>query len=157
MTTEMANPALAEVAFLVGDWGMALSGASFLPDKDQVVHRRVEIRPTEEGSLLAMRQGVQPPNPPAATWIIGRDESLDGYTILYTDSRGVSRVYQMTLSNRQWRIWRENPEFSQRFEATISADHDQIVGRWEKRTPSGEWEHDFNVSYTRNSPGQDPR
>ncbi len=154
MTADMTNPSLADVAFLVGDWDMALSGASFLPDKGQVVHGRVEVRAIEQGTLLAMRQGIELPNPPAAAWVIGRDESRDGYTILYADGRGVSRVYEMTLSNGQWRIWRETPEFSQRFEAAISADQNEITGRWEKRTTDSEWEHDFNVAYARDSPGQ---
>jgi hypothetical protein len=153
MPKQMTNLALTEVAFLVGDWDMALSGASFLPDTDDVVHGHVEFRPIEEGTLLTMRQGVEPPHPPAATWVIGRDESRDEFTVLYTDSRGVSRVYEMTLSNRTWRIWREDPEFSQRFEASISADHNEIVGRWEKCASKGEWEHDFNIAYTRESPG----
>jgi len=154
MATEMTNPALAEVSFLVGDWEMTLSRASFLPSKDDVVHGHVEFRPIEEGTLLAMRQGVEPPKPPAATWVIGRDESRDVYTVLYSDSRGVSRVYEITLSNREWRIWRENLEFSQRFEATVSADHNEIMGRWEKCASDGAWEHDFNIAYTRESPNR---
>ena len=57
-----------------------------------------------------------------ATWVIGRDDESDEYTVLYYDSRGVSRVYHMTLVNRQWRIWRNHPEFSQRYEGLISDD-----------------------------------
>jgi hypothetical protein len=36
-----------------------------------------------------------------------------------------------------------------RFEAVVSADHDLISGRWEKRTGRGVWEHDFAVTYRR--------
>jgi hypothetical protein len=155
MTTETTNPALADVAFLVGDWHMTLSGASFLPTKDDVVHGQVEVRPIEAGTLLAMRQGVAPPNPPAATWVIGRDDSRDRYVVLYADGRGVSRVYEMTLAELTWRMWRDDPVFCQRFEATISADHNEISGRWEQCESGGEWEHDFNVAYTREPPGSD--
>lgn len=85
----------------------------------------------------------------AATWMIGRDDSGSHYTVLYSDERGVSRVYAMTLDHATWRIWRENEEFSQRFEAVVSADHDLISGHWEKRTGGGAWEHDFAVTYRR--------
>jgi hypothetical protein len=146
---DIANPALADLAFLIGDWDMALSGASFLADKDQVLHGRAEFRSIEAGTLVVLRQGVEPPNPPQASWVIGRDDSRDHYAVLYADPRGVSRVYEMMLSDSQWRIWRDNPHFAQRFEATISTDRNEIVGRWEKRSSKAVWEHDFNLTYTR--------
>jgi hypothetical protein len=153
MEANIANPALADLAFLVGDWDMALSGASFLADREQILHGRAEFQPIEAGALLAMRQGVEPPNPPQASWVIGRDESQDHYTVLYTDPRGVSRVYEMMLSDRHWRIWRDDPDFSQRFEATISTDRNEMVGRWEKRSSKAGWEHDFDLTYTRRLQG----
>ena len=148
MVDEVTNPSLADLEFLLGEWDMALSGASFLPDPGAVVHGRVEIRAIEHGRLLAMRQIVEPSGPPAADWVIGRDESRAGYAVLYADGRGVSRVYDMALSGGRWRIWRNDPQFSQRFEATISADRASMVGEWEKRT-TDVWEHDFNVIYRR--------
>lgn len=149
MSDELRNPSLSELAFLIGDWDMALSRAAFLPDQDAEVHGRVEVRAIEEGGLLAMRQVVERSGPPAATWVIGRDEALAGYTALYTDNRGVSRVYEMTVAGAEWRMWRNNPEFSQRFDATVSSERDEIVGEWQKRSSAGDWEHDFDVRYTR--------
>jgi hypothetical protein len=55
----------------------------------------------------------------------------------------------MTLASRTWRIWRDDPAFTQRFEATTDDDRNVIVGRWERRSSSGPWEHDFNVTYAR--------
>lgn len=46
-------------------------------------------------------------------------------------------------------MWRDDPEFCQRFEARISADRRSLHGRWEKRTPGSEWEHDFDITDTR--------
>jgi hypothetical protein len=134
VTRGLTNPALAELEFLVGDWDMALSDAAFLPDPGQVVHGRIEVRPIEAGTLLAMRQGVEPSGPPAASWVMGRDDSQGLYTVLYADGRGVSRIYEMSLSDRRWRIWRDTSEFSQRFEATASEDNGEIVGRANTRT-----------------------
>ena len=149
MATELTNPALADLGFLVGDWDMALSGASFLPSPDTVVHGRVEIRPIEEGRLVAMRQMVEPSGPPAATWVVGRDEAGAGYSVLYADGRGVSRHYEMALSLPRWRLWRDDPSFSQRFEASVEADGNAIAGTWHRRLGDGDWEHDFDVAYTR--------
>jgi hypothetical protein len=149
MSGELTNPSLSDLGFLIGDWDMALSGASFLPDPEHVIHGRFEVRPIEAGTLLAMRQRAESSGPPAASWVWGRDESQAGYTVLYTDGRGVSRVYQASLSDRRWEIWRHTPEFSQRFEATVSVDYDEIAGSWEKRSSNGAWEHDFDVAYSR--------
>ena len=149
MTAELTNPSLAELGFLIGEWDMALSSASFLPDPGQVVHGRVEISPIEDGRVLVMRQAVEPSGPPGASWLIGRDDSKAEYTVLYADGRGVSRIYEMALTNDSWRLWRTDPNFSQRFEATVSSDGTSIEGRWEKRQSGGIWEHDFNVTYSR--------
>ena len=149
MAHELTNPALADLEFLVGDWDMALSGAAFLPTPDTVVHGRVEIRPIENGGLLAMRQVIEPSGPPAATWVIGRDEARSDYTVLYADERGVSRRYEMAFVGETWRIWRNDPHFSQRFDAAIGAERHRIVGRWQKRSAGGGWEPDFDLTYTR--------
>ena len=153
MTAELANPALVDLEFLVGAWEMTLSGSSFLPDPDQILTGQVEVKLIEAGRLLAMANLGDSPGPPLASWVIGRDDSGSSYTMLYTDDRGVSRVYEMTLRGDLWKIWRNSPEFSQRFEATVSPDRQDIKGRWEKRPSNNEWEHDFCVAYRRRPAG----
>jgi hypothetical protein len=88
-------------------------------------------------------------NGDAATWTIGRDDASRAYTAFYSDARGVSRIYEMTLADGVWRIWRDNRDFSQRFEATVSGDGDTISGHWEKRSTGADWEHDFDLTYRR--------
>ena len=149
MNDPRKTPSLGELAFLIGDWDTALSGGSFLPDPDQVVHGRLEIRAVENGAFLAIRQFVDVSGPPAAVWLVGRDDSHPDYTVLYADTRGVSRVYVMRLREPHWQIWRDHDEFAQRFEALIGPDRQEIVGRWEKRVNTGTWEPDFNVTYSR--------
>jgi hypothetical protein len=149
MNLALTTPCLTDLRFLIGEWDMAISGTSFLPDPDQVVHGRVEFLATEGGRFLVMRQGVEPSGPPAASWVIGRDDSEGEYTVLYADGRGVSRIYEMALTRDHWQLGRNNPEFSQRFTADIRPDGNSIDGRWEKRESSGVWEHDFDVTYSR--------
>jgi hypothetical protein len=146
-----ANPALAQLQFLIGAWDMELSDASFLPDPGARVGGSVAFEWIEQGAALVMRMGdAATPN---ATWIIGRDDAGPGYHVLYADDRGVSRVYGMSLSDGTWRMWRDNPEFSQRFSAQISAGQGEISGSWQKSFDGGTtWEHDFKVRYSRRLP-----
>ena len=101
--------------------------------------------------LVEQLGGNEPPRHPAptATWIIGRDDSSETYTALYYDSRGVSRVYQMSFSEDVWTLWREAPGFWQRFSGTLSDDGSSIRGAWEKSPEGSSWEHDFDMVYTR--------
>jgi hypothetical protein len=148
MTT---NPALADVQFLAGVWDMELSEASFLSGPDARVHGSVSFEWIEQGAALVMRMGNAAT--PTATWIIGRDDSEPGYHVLYSDDRGVSRVYRMSFGDGRWRMWRDTPEFSQRFDAEVSPDRGEISGSWQKSVDGGTtWEHDFTVRYRRADP-----
>ncbi len=147
------NPALADLLPLVGRWRMELYNASFLPEPDARVSGSVEIEWIEQGAALRMRQG-DPADPRAAVWLIGRDEHEDEYSVLYSDGRGVSRIYRMSFSDAEWRMWRDTPEFSQRFSAQLDPDGGAVRGRWKKSTDQGaSWEHDFNVDYLRAQTG----
>lgn len=145
------NPALKNVAFLVGDWSIELSNATFLSDSDQKPILSVTYEWKADGAVIAAQQRNNEAKPPQlATWIIGRDESDDTYTVLYADRRGVSRVYQMSFQDDIWKMWRINTEFSQRFEGEVSDDRSTIKAYWEKSLDGGKtWEHDFNMTYKR--------
>lgn len=142
MPASSVAPALEPLRFLEGVWEMELSEAAFLPE-GHVVRGSATFDFLDDGRLLAFRQGD------AATWIIGRDDSSDLFTVLYSDGRGVSRVYAMALEAETWKIWRDDDDFSQRFTSTVSAGRDLIIGRWEKRAAGEGWEHDFAVKYRR--------
>ena len=145
------NPALADLAFLAGTWDMDLSQASFLSDPDATLHSPVTFEWIEQGAALVMRMGNAAT--PVATWVFGRDEADRDYLVLYADDRGVSRVYRMTFSDGTWRMWRDTPEFSQRFDAEVSPGRAEISGRWQKSFDAGTtWEHDFKVRYTCDPP-----
>ena len=56
----------------------------------------------------------------------------------------------MSFKDGHWQMWRDTPEFSQRFEAQLDRDAGAIRGRWEKSTDQDTtWQHDFNVDYIR--------
>ncbi len=143
------NPALKDLAELVGDWAMELSNASFLPHPSDTVKGSVSFEWAKDGAFLLMHMGDKPPSPPAAIWLISRDESAQNYTVLYYDARSVSRVYEMSFSDNVWKMWREAPGFSQRFTGTFSTDKHTITARWEKSSDGVSWEHDFDLTYTK--------
>lgn len=58
-------------------------------------------------------------------------------------SRKVSRVYEMSLSEGVWKMWRESPGFWQRYEGRVSADGNTITGYREKSSDGEAWEHDL--------------
>jgi hypothetical protein len=143
------NPALKSLEGLVGDWQVELSNASFLPNPSDTATGHVSFECMQDGAFLVMRMGDKPSGPPDAMWIIGRDDSTPNYTVLYYDSRGVSRVYAMSFSDGAWKMWREAPGFCQRFEGKLSSNGNTITARWEKSPDGATWQHDFDLTYTK--------
>ena len=69
--------------------------------------------------------------------------------MLYHDDRAVSRLYQMSLADGIWKMWRNSPGFSQRLEGQFNPAGDVITARWEKSVDGSTWEHDFDLTYTK--------
>ena len=79
----------------------------------------------------------------------------EGYLQHYFDSRGVVRLYRMSLEDRTWTLQRTEPdfsslEFSQRYVGIFSDDGNRVDGAWETSYDDGQtWQIDFPLSYTR--------
>lgn len=101
----------------------------------------------KEGFFLAYRAGTEGSGYPVGYCIIGGDDTQDTYIMLYSDSRGVARLYQMSLGDGVWKLWRDDPVLAQRFSATFSEDGRTITGAWEKSMDGKDWEHDFDMIY----------
>lgn len=139
-----SNAALKRLEILVGEWETAVSVGGNLLGRG-----RVEFAWLEGGAFLIQHSEVEQAGVPIATTIIGPDDSAETWSMLYFDSRGVSRVYQMSLSDGVWKLWRQAPGFSQQFIGTISSDGKVITGRWEKSGDGSNWEYDFDLTYTK--------
>ncbi len=82
--------------------------------------------------------------------IIAVDDASDNYAFAYADARGVRRVYKMSLSTGEWKIWGQSgPEFFQRFSGTFADNGERVDGRWERSVDGEVWELDFNVVYAK--------
>lgn len=135
------NPTLKPLEVLIGEWKVEVPQ---FPGQEG----RATFEWLEGGAYLRFHADAPDPAP-SATLIISRDDSSEIYTVFHYDSRGVSRVYQMSFDEGLWKIWREAPGFSQRFAGTLSADGRSIRAAWEKSPDGSNWEHDFDLIYTR--------
>jgi hypothetical protein len=122
-----SGPALEHLNALVGEWAIEGTGPS---DSPLTVRGRAAFEWLTEGSFLVERWEVAHPDFPDGIAIIGSDASAEAYRQYYFDSRGVFRVYEMSLSDNVWKLWRDSPGFSQRFTETFSEDGKTITGRW---------------------------
>ncbi len=103
----------------MGDWSVEVV---FPGDPPTTLQGRASIARSEGGAYLNLRSLFEGKSPPTSISVIGRDDKGEGFTMLYADERGVSRVYQMTLSNDVWTLWREAPGFNQRFTGRFDSE-----------------------------------
>jgi hypothetical protein len=99
------------------------------------------------GFFLIQRFSTEQPGAPSGIAVIGLGTEPDTFVQHYYDSRGVARVYQMTLDGRTWKLCREAPGFWQRYTGVISGDGGTITGAWEASADGREWRHDFGLTY----------
>jgi hypothetical protein len=102
------------------------------------------------GGFLIERSTVARPEFPNSISIIGATAPDGGLQQHYFDSRGVARVYEMTLANGTWTLFREGPDWPQRYVGNFSDDGNTITGRWERGDRPGDpLQHDFDLNFTR--------
>lgn len=82
----------------------------------------------DSGAYLVQRSTVELPKAPNAISIMGCDAANGAYYELYSDDRDVYRVYQMSIGDGEWKLWREGEPFPQRFTARFEDDGNTIVG-----------------------------
>jgi hypothetical protein len=131
---------------LVGDWRLTMSDAWFLKSRDVKVEGSARIgwlgdAFLEMRAMLGMDHGTW-------HWVIGRSDPHEQLVLLYHDERGVCRVFDMRFAKDKWTLTREDPDFHQRFIATVADD--RIEGRWEASEDFGKtWRKDFKLIFER--------
>lgn len=144
--TANPNPSLKNLDRLVGEWHTEIS----MPIDPPIVTRgRTVVEWLDAGPFIVLRGSVEHPDFPTSTAIVGGDDSTETYSMLYSDSRGVTRIYEMSLSDEVWKLWRDTPGFPQRFTGTLSDDGNTITGSWERSSDGTNWELDFHLTYTK--------
>jgi hypothetical protein len=158
MTTELA---LKQLHRLVGTWTTA---ATHPASPGLVVHGIAEMTWLEGERFLIQRARTDHPDFPDSISILGimdRDRAEDPrdadsrlasaprLCMHYFDSRGVFRVYDMSIDDGGWRLGRNAPGFSQKFTGTFSPDRNTIDGRWQVSQDDANWENDLEITYRR--------
>jgi hypothetical protein len=114
------------------------------------VEGRTTFEWLEGGGFLIQRSWVDRPEFSNGICVIGATGPDGGLQQHYFDSRGVARLYEMTLEDRVWTLFREGPDWPQRYIGELSEDGNTITGRLELGTELGApLKHDFDLTYTR--------
>ena len=141
-TTEMTHPALPGVIVqgtVTVEW---LEGERFL------IHRFRNDHPDFPDSISII--GFTDADRVGAGANHSSTSSDSRLCMHYFDSRGVFRVYDVSIDNEAWRISRDAPEFSQRFVGKFADSGRTILGQWQLRPDDVQWNDDLKITYRRN-------
>jgi hypothetical protein len=142
-----ADQALAELEPLLGEWTLEAipPGGEPWPGEATASFAWME---SSDGRLLVERTEIEMPEAPNAVCVMGADAANGTFFQLYTDDRNVCRVYEMSIGDGEWKLWREGEPFNQRFIGRFTDDGNTIEGRWEIDEGEG-WRTDFDLIYRR--------
>lgn len=152
MEQPTAGQALRALEPLVGEWTVEAKGPDGLPWPGQ---GRASFRWHPSGAHLVQRITIDVPGAPDSTSIIGCDAVSGSFVQLYSDERGVCRIYSMRMDGSEWILQRDGDPFPQRFVGKISDDARTISGRWEKAEDGADFGIDFYMTYRKIEPSEE--
>ncbi len=148
MAHTQEDPPLEGLAVLVGHWSMEVQppvGTPWVGGRG-----RASFEWLNGHKFLIQRWTIEVPEAPDGIAIIGAGEEPGSLRQHYFDSRGVVRVYEMSLIEGIWKLWRNASDpFPQRYTGAVSGDRKTITGRWERGESGSNWETDFDLTYRR--------
>src|SRR5215468_2373345 len=104
MDQPTAEQALRALEPLIGRWALEAIPPSGEPWPGRA---RATCSWHDSGAHLILRSTIEMPAAPNSISIIGCDASHGTYYQLYSDDRGVCRVYEMSIGDGGWRLWRQ--------------------------------------------------
>jgi hypothetical protein len=135
---------------LVGEWTTEATHPAF----PGTVEGRAVAEWLEGKHFLILRSHADHPDVPDSIAIIGPPtEGASTLAMYYFDSRGIHRVYQVSLDDNVWKMWRDAPGFSQRFTGAFGDGGDTISGLWELSRDGSTWNDDLKITYRRTRRG----
>jgi hypothetical protein len=139
------DPALEPFDVLIGTWTTEATH----PMVDGVAPGTMTFEWLAGGRFLIQRVHNEREMFPDSVSVIGAPEVGDGLVLEYFDSRGVRRTYGIAIEDGVLRIWRDHPEFAQRYSATLGDD--AFEGVWQLARKPGDWHDDVRVTHRRSS------
>jgi hypothetical protein len=146
MNQPTAEKALRQMERLVGEWALEAIGPGGEPWPGEA---RTAIEWHDSRAHLVQRMTLSVPGAPSAISIMGCDAANGTYYQLYSDDRGVCRVFEMSIDDDEWMLWRTGAPFAQRFTGRFEDGPGTIVGRWERADDGENYELDFDLIYRR--------
>jgi hypothetical protein len=143
MSLTQRDPALEPFDALVGEWDTEATH----PSVEGSVPGSTTFEWLEGGHFLVQRSRTHHEPFPDGISVIGAPESGDGLVMEYFDSRGVRRTYGVSIENGTLRIWRDDPDFAQRFRAVLGRD--AFDGLWQLARTPGDWKDDLAIAFRR--------
>ena len=146
MDQPTAEKALRQLDRLIGEWTME---ATWPSGENWPGGGKFTFEWHDSGRHVVWRGSAELPEAPDNVSIIGCDGANGTYIVLYSDERNVCRIYEMSIDDQEWKLWREGEPFSQRFTATFSADGNAMTGRWEIAEDFTNYKTDFDLVFRR--------
>ena len=140
---------------LVGAW---TTEATHPKVPGTTVSGAAEVQWLEGQSFLIFRAHNDHPDFPDSISIIGETDDLQWH---YFDSRGVHRIYELSVTDDGWEIardaagrdtpeiGRDAPGFSQRLTLTFQDDDNTMAGRSKISFDDKTWQDDLQITYRR--------
>lgn len=141
------NNILNVLGFLIGNWKIRVYNASFLNSRSETIEGKTSFEWFDNQTFIVMRSETTENGPPTSVSIINLDDTNGQGVMIYYDSRGVSRIYNMSFADNVWKLWRDAPGFNQKFEGVVSNNGNTIDASWYAMEDGKTWTHDFDIKY----------
>lgn len=128
---------------LTGEW---TTEATHPAVPGTVVHGTASVEWLEGERFLIFRAREDHPDFPDLVSVIGETDGLRMHSF---DSRGIHRVYEMSVTEDGWEIARDAAEFSQRMWFTFADEGNTMIGKSKLSKDHETWNDDLQVTYRR--------
>ncbi|RPF55502.1 hypothetical protein [Aquisalibacillus elongatus] len=149
MGNSVRDEKLEKLEFFIGEWELEVIHPHF---KTNSINGQAVFDWMEKEKFVVQRTNINQPEFPSSTIVYDYDPNAGIYIQHYFDSRGITRLYHMSLEKNLWKVWRDTSDFSQldfcqRFFGEFNESGDVIQSSWETSNDGIHWEHDFRVVY----------
>ena len=135
---------LAALEVLVGKW----TAEAVDPRSGEPIRGTMTVEWLEGGGYLVQRTTLENPVFPRTLSMFGPDRA--GRIVQhYFDSRGVARIYDVSLEDGVLTLSRDDEDMAQRYTGRLSGDGSAIEGAWERTGEDRAWMHDFALTFRR--------
>ena len=139
-----------ELEFFIGTWRVEVTHPHLQPNP---IVGETKFEWLDEMYII-QRTHIDKAEFPSSMIIYDWDAASGNYMQHYFDSRGVTRLYQMSFEDGVWRLWRDAADFSsldflQRFIGKSDESGSVIESVWEQSEDGVDWKHDFKLLFKR--------